>query len=87
VAILRQRNIPGHHAFPQVARHGYTWYEVDFNWYGISALRAVGLAWDISLPKYGHEKKFLPADVPDSPAVPAALAAPEPDPVPEVAGD
>jgi stearoyl-CoA desaturase (delta-9 desaturase) len=74
-----------HHAFPQVARHGYTWYEVDFNWYGISALRAVGLAWDISLPKYGHEKKLRPSDVTEAPAV---VAAPEPDIVPqEAAGD
>lgn len=40
-----------HHAFPQVARHGYTWYEIDFNWYGIAALRSLGLAWDVKLPK------------------------------------
>ena len=33
-----------HHAVPQSARHGIVWYEIDLNWYGICALRAVGLA-------------------------------------------
>jgi stearoyl-CoA desaturase (delta-9 desaturase) len=45
-----------HHAIPQSARHGFTWYEIDLNWYGISALRTLGLAWDISLPKLGAAK-------------------------------
>ena len=40
-----------HHAQPQSARHGFTWYELDVNWYGIWALRTVGLAWDVKLPK------------------------------------
>ena len=74
-----------HHAFPQVARHGLAWYEVDPNWYGISALRAVGLAWDISLPKLGREKEINPAAVPDSPAI---LAPETPEIVPqEAVGD
>ncbi len=33
-----------HHAHPVSARHGLTWYEVDFNWYGISLLKKLGLA-------------------------------------------
>ena len=40
-----------HHAHPQSARHGLAWYEFDLNWYGICALRALGLAWDVKLPK------------------------------------
>jgi sn-1 stearoyl-lipid 9-desaturase len=36
-----------HHAHPQSARHGLAWYEFDPNWYGISLLRILGLAWDI----------------------------------------
>jgi fatty-acid desaturase len=36
-----------HHAYPQSARHGLAWYEFDLNWYGISALRLLGLAWDV----------------------------------------
>jgi stearoyl-CoA desaturase (delta-9 desaturase) len=40
-----------HHAHAQAARHGITWYEIDVNWYGICALKALGLAWDIKLPK------------------------------------
>ena len=39
-----------HHAAPQSARHGLAWYEFDLNWYGIAALRRIGLAWDIKLP-------------------------------------
>ena len=46
-----------HHAAPQSARHGITWYELDVNWYGISALRILGLAWDIKLPKLNPSKK------------------------------
>ena len=40
-----------HHAHPQSAKHGLAWYEFDLNWYGISALRMLRLAWDIKLPK------------------------------------
>jgi fatty-acid desaturase len=40
-----------HHAVPQSARHGLAWYEFDLNWYGICALRALGLAWDIKRHK------------------------------------
>jgi fatty-acid desaturase len=43
-----------HHAHPQSARHGLAWYEFDLNWYGISALRTLGLAWDVKLP--AHER-------------------------------
>jgi sn-1 stearoyl-lipid 9-desaturase len=39
-----------HHAHPQSARHGLAWYEFDLNWYGIFALRTLGLAWDVKLP-------------------------------------
>jgi fatty-acid desaturase len=43
-----------HHAFPQSARHGIKWYEVDPNWYGIFLLRLLGLARDV---------KLIPAEV------------------------
>jgi stearoyl-CoA desaturase (delta-9 desaturase) len=38
-----------HHAHPRAARHGLTWYEIDFNWYGIRALELMGLAKSIRL--------------------------------------
>jgi fatty-acid desaturase len=41
-----------HHSHPQSARHGREWYEIDVNWYGIWALRRLGLAWDIKAPKF-----------------------------------
>jgi stearoyl-CoA desaturase (delta-9 desaturase) len=43
-----------HHAHPRAARHGYTWYDIDMNWYGIRALQLLGLA---------HDIKFLPRQV------------------------
>jgi stearoyl-CoA desaturase (delta-9 desaturase) len=52
-----------HHAVPQAARHGLTWYEVDPNWYGIWALRTLGLAWDISLNKLGESTKEIGAAI------------------------
>jgi sn-1 stearoyl-lipid 9-desaturase len=55
-----------HHAIPQSARHGFTWYEIDLNWYGISVLRMVGLAWDVTMPKFGREKMVNPESAPDS---------------------
>jgi stearoyl-CoA desaturase (delta-9 desaturase) len=38
-----------HHAHPRAARHGLTWYEIDFNWYGIRVLQFLGLAKSIKL--------------------------------------
>lgn len=38
-----------HHAHPRAAKHGLAWYEIDMNWWGISALRLFGLAKDIKL--------------------------------------
>ena len=38
-----------HHAHPRAAKHGLTWYEIDINWYGISALKLLGLAKGIKL--------------------------------------
>jgi stearoyl-CoA desaturase (delta-9 desaturase) len=60
-----------HHAAPQAAKHGLTWYEIDVNWYGIAALKALGLAWDIKMPKLqpssGPAKPVeLPTLAPDS---------------------
>jgi fatty-acid desaturase len=40
-----------HHAYPTSARHGLAWYEVDFNWIGIQALRVLRLAWDLKVPR------------------------------------
>jgi len=40
-----------HHAHPQSARHGLAWYEFDLNWYGISVLRWLHLAWDVKTPR------------------------------------
>jgi fatty-acid desaturase len=54
-----------HHAHPQSARHGLAWYEIDVNWYGIQALHALGLAWDIKLPRSLEAEPPQPARVPE----------------------
>ena len=45
-----------HHAHPQSARHGLAWYEIDLNWYGLKTFEALGLVWDIKLPKLGSAR-------------------------------
>ncbi|MDQ3009703.1 MAG: fatty acid desaturase [Acidobacteriota bacterium] len=38
-----------HHAHQSSARHGLTWYEIDFNWYGIWVMKKLSLAKDLRL--------------------------------------
>ena len=49
-----------HHAFPSSARHGMKWWEIDFSYYFIRGLKAVGLAWDMYVPSREQMKdKFI----------------------------
>jgi stearoyl-CoA desaturase (delta-9 desaturase) len=43
-----------HHAHPVSARHGLRWYEIDMNWYGIWALKKLGLARHIYKVQLDH---------------------------------
>ena len=36
-----------HHHYPRAARQGFNWWEVDFTWYGLRLLAALGLIWDL----------------------------------------
>lgn len=52
-----------HHAHPVSARHGLKWYEIDFNWYGIWALKKLKLArhvYRVKLSELPREKQQLP---------------------------
>jgi stearoyl-CoA desaturase (delta-9 desaturase) len=69
-----------HHAHPTAAQHGFTWYEIDMNWYGIWALKQLGLAWDIKRVKLADLEKGL-APTPNGKLV--TMPVPEP----AVAGD
>ncbi len=60
-----------HHAHPSSARHGLRWWEIDTNWYVICALRAVGLAHDIKLPRADSRIKEIR---PNNASAPAPLA-------------
>jgi stearoyl-CoA desaturase (delta-9 desaturase) len=39
-----------HHAFPSSARHGLKWWQFDFSWLVILAMKKCGLAWNLKLP-------------------------------------
>jgi fatty-acid desaturase len=70
-----------HHAVPQSARHGITWYEIDMNWYGICVLRALGLARDVKrhklVPQEAAERHAV--ITPDATRAPAPVALPSGD--------
>jgi stearoyl-CoA desaturase (delta-9 desaturase) len=39
-----------HHAFPNSARHGLWWWQLDFSYLIIRLLELLGLAWDVKVP-------------------------------------
>lgn len=41
-----------HHAHPVSARHGFKWYEMDVNYYGIWVMKKLGLAREVKLAHY-----------------------------------
>jgi len=50
-----------HHHFPGAARQGFYWWEVDVSYYGLRALAAVGLIWDLrGLPPGVREARRAP---------------------------
>jgi stearoyl-CoA desaturase (delta-9 desaturase) len=57
-----------HHAHPTSARHGLAWYEIDMNWWGISALRWLGLAKSIRQVRLKDPipSASLPVETPES---------------------
>jgi fatty-acid desaturase len=56
-----------HHAHPVSARHGLAWYELDMNWYGIKALQAAGLAWDVRVARLATDaREIVPQQTPDA---------------------
>jgi stearoyl-CoA desaturase (Delta-9 desaturase) len=55
-----------HHHYQVSARQGFRWYEVDFTYYVLRALAAVGLVWDL----HG-----VPDHIRDAPPIDAQLAA------------
>ncbi len=39
-----------HHAFPNSARHGLQWWQLDTSWWVIRGMQLCGLAWNVKLP-------------------------------------
>ncbi|XP_076902796.1 delta-9 acyl-lipid desaturase 1-like [Bidens hawaiensis] len=47
-----------HHAFPNSARHGLEWWQLDLTWELIKFLQLVGLATDIKLPSEAEKRRM-----------------------------
>ncbi|CAK9329641.1 unnamed protein product [Citrullus colocynthis] len=47
-----------HHAFEYSARHGLEWWQIDFGWYIILFLQAIGLATDVKVPSQSHKQRL-----------------------------
>lgn len=46
-----------HHFYPGSARQGFRWWEVDFTWYGLRLMQALGLVWDLRpVPAWVHRR-------------------------------
>lgn len=48
-----------HHAFPESARLGLTWKQLDPGWWVLSVLRRIGLVWNVRLPENLPPRKKL----------------------------
>ncbi len=40
-----------HHAFSSSAKQGHVWWEIDIGYYVLKALEAVGVVWDVNVPR------------------------------------
>jgi stearoyl-CoA desaturase (Delta-9 desaturase) len=38
-----------HHHFPGSAKQGFYWWEIDFTYYGLRLLAALGIIWDLKI--------------------------------------
>ena len=46
-----------HHAFPNSARHGLRWWQLDVSWLLIRDLSRVGLAWNLKVPSRAAQER------------------------------
>jgi stearoyl-CoA desaturase (delta-9 desaturase) len=51
-----------HHFYPGSARQGFRWWEVDLTWYGLRAMAALGLVWDLKPVPAWVDGKALTAE-------------------------
>ena len=49
-----------HHHYHSAARQGFRWYEIDFSYYALKALAAIGLVWDLRDPPADVVRGELP---------------------------
>ncbi|KAF5819094.1 putative acyl-CoA desaturase [Helianthus annuus] len=48
-----------HHAFPNSARHGLEWWQLDLTWELIRFLQLIGLATDVKLPSESEKRRMV----------------------------
>ncbi|RWR77401.1 palmitoyl-monogalactosyldiacylglycerol delta-7 desaturase, chloroplastic [Cinnamomum micranthum f. kanehirae] len=48
-----------HHAFEYSARHGLEWWQLDFTWYVVWLLQAIGLATDVKVPSQTQKQRMF----------------------------
>jgi stearoyl-CoA desaturase (delta-9 desaturase) len=54
-----------HHHYQVAARQGFYWWELDLTYYGLRALAAVGLVWDLhGVPRHVRDDLAAPAEDP-----------------------
>ena len=51
-----------HHQFPNSARHGLRWWQLDGTWLLLRVLQALRLVWDLKVPKLAAQQKTADAD-------------------------
>jgi stearoyl-CoA desaturase (delta-9 desaturase) len=52
-----------HHHFPNSARQGFRWWEIDISYYGLYLLSCLGLVWDLKpAPVENHSQRLAPQE-------------------------
>lgn len=52
-----------HHHFPNSARQGFRWWEIDISFYGLYLLSCLGLVWDLKpAPVENHSQRLAPQE-------------------------
>jgi stearoyl-CoA desaturase (delta-9 desaturase) len=72
-----------HHHLPGSARQGFTWWEIDVNWWILLLMEKLGLIWDLRRPPAEVLREAAGAILPPRPLPPRTLLLPAPVAVPQ----
>ena len=65
-----------HHHLPGSARQGFTWWEIDVNWYILLLMEKLGLVWDLRRPPAEVLREAASSIRPPRPLPPRSLLVP-----------